>query len=543
MGNGDQSAASGGVSVHSGGLLRGTGIIGSNTVIGGGGTLAVGVEDPATHSSLTPNGTLTIHGYLQLQPNPFGSTVNLFLTNSSGFEKIVVSGNVNLAGSLNVDTNPGGVGLTAGQTAWIIQAGGYSGQFTEFTSNFANGVLFDNATGRLIGMGDPTAKASRTYRNLDRNQTNTYLALYDDSVQLGTQNVSTSYNQATSTYQIHFTSGILDGDPQLQAALLAATQPGGINTAIMDHLSPEVHRGMVDYTEQTLRTHVREGLDAAPVARSGQTQVFATVHTSTAGADASADNANYDTEMNGATVGVRYDIDKRFQIGGLIGAEEGSIKGALIDTDATGMMFGLFGRYVVHEPTKTTITGSLSYGNYNFDSNRRSYGGAARADGIGSDAFEMALGVRTVSFEQGGFRMIPNATVRYMSGSVDGFVEDGGPGVRLRVDSQDIESLLLDVGVDLEYQVQKFTLVGNVSYVTDFLNSSNTVSAKFAASGIDARPFSVAAPGIDDEGLVIGLGAYYDIKETARIGLNYRCEFRKNSENSQTVGLGASFGF
>jgi outer membrane autotransporter protein len=204
---------------------------------------------------------------------------------------------------------------------------------------------------------------------------------------------------------------------------------------------------------------------------------------------------------------------------------------------------GLFGRYIVDEASKTKVTASLAYGSYDYDANRRSYGGAAVANGISSDAFEFALGVSTVSFEKDGFRVIPNASVRFMTGSVDSFTESGS-GVNLAVDKQDLDSLLLDLGVDFEYQAQENLLfVGHIGYVTDFEDSDNTVSARFAASGPLASPFSVQAPGIDDEGFILGLGAYYDINQTIRVGLTYRGEFRLNSQSSQSIGIGASFGF
>ena len=87
-------------------------------------------------------------------------------------------------------------------------------------------------------------------------------------------------------------------------------------------------------------------------------------------------------------------------------------------------------------------------------------------------------------------------------------------------------------------------MVGNISYVTDFQDSSGVVSGHFASpAGVDARRLSVVAPGIDDEAFVLGLGAFYDINDNTRIGLNYRNELRKNSHSSQTIGIGASFGF
>jgi long-subunit fatty acid transport protein len=49
--------------------------------------------------------------------------------------------------------------------------------------------------------------------------------------------------------------------------------------------------------------------------------------------------------------------------------------------------------------------------------------------------------------------------------------------------------------------------------------------------------------GVDSEGATLGAGFFYDISDTARVGITYRGEFRSDSQSSQTFGIGASFGF
>ena len=75
--------------------------------------------------------------------------------------------------------------------------------------------------------------------------------------------------------------------------------------------------------------------------------------------------------------------------------------------------------------------------------------------------------------------------------------------------------------------------------ILDFIN---TINATNTAPG--STPFSVNAPGIDNEAVVLGAGAYYDLSDTFRVGLTYRGEFRSSdSASSQTVGIGASLSF
>jgi outer membrane autotransporter protein len=247
--------------------------------------------------------------------------------------------------------------------------------------------------------------------------------------------------------------------------------------------------------------------------------------------------------MNGATAGMRYDVNGNFKFGGLLGVDNGTINGALIDTDAQGFVLGTFSSYQFNDPYKTMLTGTAAFGNYTYDAARRSFGGDATADSIGSDAVELSLGVSSVVYENQGFRVAPSGALRYMGGSVDNFVEKG-PGVPLAVDSQDIDTVLFDVGFDLSYQLmERLSLAGRVGYVDILSNSEESVSASFAASGPAGVPFAVSAPGIHNQAVTLGVGLFYDITENTRIGATYRGEFRTESQSSQTFGLGASYGF
>jgi len=436
-----------------------------------------------------------------------------------------------------------GAGLAQGQVAQIIDADSYSGQFNILNAtNFTNGVLYNDFTGTLVGLGGGDVVADG-YVNLNDNQSNVYLSLFEDSVQLGVQNVT--FTPSSNGPVVNFLSGASTGPAQLVQALNEATYttPGTINLNTVNRLSPEVHRGMGDYTEQALRSHVSQAVNAAPVSRKGRTQVFGTLHTNTAGVDDDVTNAGYDTQMTGATAGMRYDITDQLRIGGLLGADTGNISGSLIDTDAQGFVLGAFGRYFVNDKNKTSITGSIAYGGYMYDASRVSFRGLAEADGIGSSAVGFAFGFTTVAYEKDNLRLSPGASFRYTTGSVDGFDEEG-PGIRLNVKDQDIESLLLDIGVDISYQIQeKLQFVGRVGYIHDLSQSDETMSAAFAASGSAGLPFTVDAPGIDNQAFTLGLGLMYDLDDLTRFGVQYRLEARMNSQASQTIGIGISRGF
>lgn len=481
--------------------------------------------------------------------------VSMSLTDAGAHDQIKVGGIASLGGDLIVTNR--GTGLAAGEIARLIDAAGFRGEFEGFQAlGFGNGVLYDDATGRLIGMAGGRQGSADRYLNLNESQTDAYFSLYEDSVEIGVQNVSLSGSSASrsgvrdamatgSGDSVVFTSGLSNGDAMLVEALNQATftDPGAIYQPVINGLSPEAHRGMADYTEQSLRNHARQGMDAAPVAVSGRTRVFAVTHTATDGVESGQTDAGYDLQFSGITAGLRYDLDPRTQIGGWFGGDVGDIKGSLIDTDARGLALGVFGQYLAHKETQTTLTAGLSCGTYDFDAKRHAFLGDVGSDDVGSDGVEIMLGARSAVYQNFGLRVMPTAALRYLGGSVEGFTESGS-GVALEVGGQDIESWMLEVGVDAEYKPrERVTLFGNLGFVTDFGDSEDSINASFAASGALARPFTVFAPGIDEDGVALGLGVSYDFSETMRANLGYRGDFRFDAENAHAFSVGLSLGF
>jgi len=456
----------------------------------------------------SPGNSLKISGNLVTD-----GLVELNLNNRSKFEKIKAD-SISFGGKLVLVNT--GAGLVRGKVT-IFDADTYSGNFESFKAiGFDTGILFNAETGKITKVGGKS-KAGEAFLKLGANQT-----------------------KANAT---PLASAKSDAGPLSASALSQATSAAPAPAApVTNRTSPEVYRSMADYTEQSLRAHVREAMEQAPASRAGTTQGFATTSYNSSGVDGSATNAGYDIDSVSVTVGARHNFDGRAQIGGLLGYDDGSINGNLIDTDGSGFVLGTFGSYLLDERTRTKLTASATYGVYDYDATRHSAGGDVHANGIGSDAIELTLGMSTVAYEKDGFRVIPSAMFRYLDGRVDGFKESGA-GSGLAVASQDINSPLLELGVDFDYVVQpKLTLVGHLGYIFDLDDSNESVTARSTAAG--GLPFPVNAPGIDNDAFVLGAGAYYDISDSFRVGLTYRGEFRSSaSESTQSVGIGASLAF
>lgn len=321
------------------------------------------------------------------------------------------------------------------------------------------------------------------------------------------------------------------------APLIVAGRAG---RSIANSLSPEVYQGMADFTRQAMRDHLRSARNSAPLRVAGKHEVFAAVHSSRGGVDDSLNNANYDTRPNGIVAGVRYQANACLRFGGLFGVSDGDIKGNLIDTDGSGFVLGAFGEYFFGPQFRSSVYSSFTYGDYDYDAARRSFGGLVGADGVDSNAYELVLGIKTIALQSERFRLIPSGALRYMNGSVDGFIESG-PGVRMAVDELDIKSLLLDLALAAEFDLtEKATLSANLGYLHDFRNTGNMITGRYLGGG---NPVRVLGQGIDDQAFVIGLGAWYDINSSFRLGINWRSAFYSSSKTTNSLGFGGSFEF
>lgn len=325
-------------------------------------------------------------------------------------------------------------------------------------------------------------------------------------------------------------------DPRGQA--IPVVGPRGL--AVANALSPEVHQGMADFTRQAMRTQMRTAMRTTTGVAAGKGHVFAAFHRADAGSRDADNGASYDLDMPGGVAGMRHRYSDRLQLGAMIGTVNGDIDGSLVDTDGQGFMLGVFGEYLLDPEHRTTVFSSLSLGAFSYDATRRSFGGPVYANNIDSHALELALGFETVAWRNDRFRLVPRGAIRYLDGHVDGFTETG-PGVRMKVDSIDIASCLLELGLDAEFDFNAATtLHSHLGVMTDLYGSGETVSGSYLGGGLPVR---VTAPGVDGEAFTLGLGASFTVNETTRLDLNWRSEFREGSQDTHLLSLGGRVSF
>ena len=111
----------------------------------------------------------------------------------------------------------------------------------------------------------------------------------------------------------------------------------------------------------------------------------------------------------------------------------------------------------------------------------------------------------------------------------------------MKVDGYDLDSLLLELGVDGEMKLsERGFLTGHLGFLMNFKETGNWISGRYVGGG---TPVSVWAPGGDEQALDLGLGTWLDLSTHTRVGMSWRSELRDSSPDLHLLSLGATVGF
>jgi autotransporter-associated beta strand protein len=506
-------------------------------------------------------GTLAVVGDFTQLPS---GTLKLDLS-ATGSDLLNISGNATFGGALEL--NQPGPAIAPFVPVTVVSASVYAGNITSLSENLDGAVWFNPGNGTVTRLALPVGDGG-SFFGATRNQTSTWISLYDDVIDPGTVNISSG----PGAYAI--SSGIADtGNPDLQWALAASFTPAGLNPALLNRLSPEVYVGFSDYAMQATRAHQRSALSAPALEardrsssaksgpKSGLTnpatpldwEFFAAVDHFRAGTDNSRNQADYEFDGIGLLTGARTWLRNQAQLGVYLGTDSGTIDGDLIDADALGLTFGVIYESMIDENSRTRLTAGLSYGRYLFDGSRGSASATATGwrpgevdfDNIDADAFDLFVGVDGVAWRQDALTLKPSAGLRYAMTTMGSIRESTGGAtgapIALEVSRDRHESLLLELGLLAQVEVNnKLDLWGEAGLNIGLNGDGRVLKASFAKG---SRAMRAEASGLENDSFFLGCGATYQITESVSAVVAYRADIRSGADAQQELRLSSSWRF
>lgn len=511
-------------------------------------------------------GTLAVTGNFTNAP---GATMRFDLS-AAGNDLLDVGGTATFGGTLDLRQAAGGP-VAAFTPVTLVDAAEYAGNIDGLLSDLGGPVWFNPGNGTVTRLDGSTGGA---LARLSDSQRSTWLALYDDVVDPGIDNVGSGGPDAV-------TGGIASAaNPDLLWALAATMTPGGPEGRVLNRLSPEVYWSLGGYATQATRQHQRAALSAptltpadtpAPVrsaksagAKSGSATtngavpagrlpsgwaLFAAANHFRADTSRAPNETDADLQGTGMLAGARGPLGPGGSLAFYLAADDGRIRGDLIRADASGFSLGVAADWIVHAATSTRLTTALSYGRYDFDGTRTSiaapragWSPAMAGFSTTADSFEWFGGVESALEMDERLRAIPSLGLRLAAGSMDGFAEAGAAGgaIPLNVSQDHYHALLLEGGIGLEADVtERLTLRSDLGFSATLDRSDHGMAASFGGG----RPIHAVSGGLSEDMLFLGIGAVIRASDDLNLGLGYRSEWRGGNDRLNSGSISASFRF
>lgn len=206
--------------------------------------------------------------------------------------------------------------------------------------------------------------------------------------------------------------------------------------------------------------------------------------------DATQREAGFDFDTRGITAGIDYRFTDNLVLGMATGygKSEVDFNASAGNLDSDGYSLSMYGTYYISG--QYYLDGIVSYGSNDYDSTRNivytdASGTVSRTALGNTEGNQLFVGLSTGwDWQQGGWRIGPNASLYYLDVSIDAYRENGASGLDLAFDEQQSDSFTLTLGGDVSYSYSMAWGVlipsARLHMVHEFENSSEIIGARFA---------------------------------------------------------------
>ena len=532
--------------------------------LGGAGLISSNVRNAGVVAPGNSPGTLTISGNYEQASS---GKLNIEIASISSFDRLVVSGQMTIAGTLNVIPY-GGMKLEYGQTYDIIEAGSITGAFDSIIvppnlrARFLNlgtvGLLvfapddFSNLEIELSGNQGSIAKALNEFLNSsdkDRQSVGAALDLQTvDQYPASFDQISVSFYEGLSNLAIDqsFTQ------TQLLNQRISSVRLGAVGFQAMGGISQPLA-----YDRDG--THSAEANDAGPIdwfsISAGRVAESATSKSWNAwalgiGTFSRTTNLgtlqNYNSDTGGFLVGADYRWSEHFVTGLYAGYDYSYTKySGSSNMRGNNISFGTYASYARDGFYADAVIG----GGYSAYQTKRSiqFSTIDRTASADPNSAQFTAGLNLgKDFKAGKFTFGPIAGAQYTAVNIGSFTESGAESLDLSLAQQNANSLRSTLGGRLAYTLtlnQKITLIPEVRmfWQHEFLNYARTMSAGLDAGNGPSFDYQTTAPYRDS--VFAGVGATAQFGENLSGSIFYNINFGSQTYQNNIISAGLNLSF
>lgn len=262
----------------------------------------------------------------------------------------------------------------------------------------------------------------------------------------------------------------------------------------------------------------------------------------------------YDSDLVGFTVGMDYFFTDKFVAGFALGYSDTDVSSfnntGRTDLDAINTLF--YANYAVTDDF--SVDGYVGWTGIDYDIKREiNYNLTCACDTVSStataqtNADKISAGIAaSYRWSYDALSVIPRLKLDYTGTFIDGYTENGGAGLALNYREQEIQSLKMEFGADVNYAISipwgVIIPTAGIAYVHEFSDNSRTIHTAFVqdASSYDIA-FDTDKP--DRDYMLISAGMSAVLPHGIQLFVNYeRVELHRYID-SYTINGGVRFGF
>jgi fibronectin-binding autotransporter adhesin len=535
-----QLTATSGVVVDPGASLGGAGFIVGNVVVNG---------------NLSPGnspGTLTVAGNMVL--TGANSTI-IEIASPTNFDRIVVSGQATLGGTLQAVAYDGGT-ITPGMRYDFLQAGSIVGEFDSIVAPEGLRARFLNSgtIGTLLfGPGSYVPMAiNQNQRNVAKALDTFILAASGDR-----ETVSIALDALTTEQFPAAFDQIMPGFYESLADI--AIEQTYNQSQLLTQRMGSLRLGAQGFQAMGISQPIKYDKDgkSAADAKTGSPIVASAIDTNwnswvMANGEFSQSRGlagvpNYNNNAGGFLVGADYRLSENFAAGLFAGYEYNYAKyDGGSSTRGNSALFGLYGSYTNENGY---YADAIVSGGYTGFQTRRSIefstiDRTASAD-PNSGQFSAALNLGK-DFEIGKFTLGPIVGAQYTYAGIGGFTETGADSLDLALGQQNANSLRTNLGARLAYNWEvgsNITLIPEVRgfWMHEFLNNSRNISSALDGGNGASFDYETESPYRNSVFAGAGVSARFGDRWSASVFYNVNFGSENYTNNIISTSLGFSF--